>query len=373
MTRAVARAALMMALLGAGAPALAQHDATGDLSSTKIEARKVLSELNAIEQERYAASREVEAIQEKIEALEGSRASHEDAVKEAEVAVVERARSLRTRIRLLYRLNRTGFLRILFSSEDPADLRKRTKYLVALLRETRGQIQDYLNEVDVKRDALGMLEDNRAQLLILQSKAEDRRAQLAAEERRQRQLLEEINSRKDLALQVLRERATSGGFMDEDFATGGGGGAVTLSLPTPRAQGFKEFQGGLSWPVRGRLLRAFGNYVDDATGEAAYNRGIDIRADNFAPIRCVYDGTVQYAGFIAGYGMTVVVDHGSEYATVYSHASKLNVDSGQQVRRDEVLGTVGETGVTDGNGPRLHFEVRYRQTEQNPLDWLGAK
>jgi len=363
--------ALLASLVAVGAPAWAQHDATGDLASTKLEARKVLAELNEIEKERYAASQEVESIQGEIDALEGSRASHEDALDEAQVAVADRARSLRTRIRLLYRLNRTGFLRILFSSEDPADLRKRTKYLVNLLRETRGQVQDFMDEVGVKRDALGRLEDDRARLLSLQSQAEERRARLSAEERRQKRLLEEINGRKELALQVLRERATSGGFMEEDFATGGGS-TITVT-EAPRSQGFRDLQGRLSYPVSGRLMRSYGNYTDDATGEVVNNPGIDIRAENYAPIRCVADGYVQYAGFLTGYGMTVVVDHGGEYATVYAHASKLNVDGGQQVREGEVLGMVGETGVTDNKGPRLRFEVRYRRTPQNPLDWLSAK
>jgi murein DD-endopeptidase MepM/ murein hydrolase activator NlpD len=87
----------------------------------------------------------------------------------------------------------------------------------------------------------------------------------------------------------------------------------------------------------------------------------------------VGDGYVQYAGFIDAYGLTVVVNHDPAHATVYANLNQLNVSEGQVVRRGEVLGVVGETGVTDGGGPRLHFEVRYNQTPQDPLTWLGPK
>jgi len=230
-------------------------------------------------------------------------------------------------------------------------------------------VQEFMDEVGRKGEALSQLEDDRASLLALQAEAEGRQAQLSQEEQRQKQLLQEINSKKELALQVLRERANTGGFMDEDFQNG----AITLEIPTAQPRGFRDEKGALGWPVRGRLMQGYGAYTDPGTGEQASNLGIDIRAENYTPIRCVGAGYVQYAGFLEGYGMTVVINHDEEYSTVYAHASQLNVDSGERVQKDTVLGTVGETGVTDGRGPRLHFEVRYRRTPQNPMDWLGAK
>jgi murein DD-endopeptidase MepM/ murein hydrolase activator NlpD len=52
---------------------------------------------------------------------------------------------------------------------------------------------------------------------------------------------------------------------------------------------------------------------------------------------------------------------------------RIQVARGESVDQGDPLGLVGETGVLDGGGPRLHFEVRYRQTPQNPTQWLRRR
>ncbi len=340
-------------------------DPQGSLASSKVEQRRVLSELTAIERQQHEVAQELEAIQQKIEAMEGDRAAHEAELEAAEAAVVERARALRDRVRVLYRLSRTGFLSVLFSAEDPADLRRRSKYLVALLAETRAQIQDYLDEARAQREALSRVEDSRASLLALHGKAEARQRALEIEAARHRQMLKDIERQKDLALQVLAERARASEALPESM------GSITLAEPAARS--LAEQRGDLPWPVRGRLMRAFGPYRDPLTGRDANNMGIDIRAAAFTPVRAVADGYVQYAAFIDGYGLTVVVQHDPTHATVYANLGDQKVAGGQEVRAGDIVGTVGETGVTDGGGPRLHFEVRIDRQPVDPYPWLGAK
>jgi septal ring factor EnvC (AmiA/AmiB activator) len=358
---------LVLALL----PAIsAQSDPRRELSQTKVEEREVLSELSSIEERLYEATREMKALEEQVEALEGTRAGYEAELARVRAALAERSAGLSTRLKMLYRLNRSGFLRVLFSAEDPADLRRRTKYLVAILLETRSQIQDYLDKVGEQREALEQLEDNRGSILKLRGEVEDRQRALSQEKASRERLLKEIRSRRELALQELAERARSGRDLDGQLQV------IDLtpeSQPSAPAQGLRDQRGRLEWPVSGRLMNSFGVYTDPRTGERAERHGIDIRADLYTPARCVGDGYVQYAGFIDAYGLTVVVNHDPAHATVYANLNQLNVSEGQVVRRGEVLGVVGETGVTDGGGPRLHFEVRYNQTPQDPLTWLGPK
>ena len=96
--------------------------------------------------------------------------------------------------------------------------------------------------------------------------------------------------------------------------------------------------------------------------------GIDIAGAgcNGKNITAAADGTVITAGWISGYGNTVVVDHGGGITTLYAHAQRILVKKGDKVKRGDALSLVGMTGYA--TGPHLHFEVRENGKYVNPLD-----
>jgi murein DD-endopeptidase MepM/ murein hydrolase activator NlpD len=71
---------------------------------------------------------------------------------------------------------------------------------------------------------------------------------------------------------------------------------------------------------------------------------------------------------MGAYGLTVVVDHGFGYQTLYAHLRRPLVRAGQRVRAGQVVGEVGSTGRS--TGPHLHFEVRYQGLPVDPLPYL---
>jgi len=102
-----------------------------------------------------------------------------------------------------------------------------------------------------------------------------------------------------------------------------------------------------------------------------YNRphpGIDISAAAGTPILASAAGTVTFAGTRAGYGKTVEIDHGFGYKTRYAHAASLQVKRGQRVKRGEVLGEVGKTGLA--TAPHLHYEVLIDGRQVNPRQYI---
>jgi len=96
--------------------------------------------------------------------------------------------------------------------------------------------------------------------------------------------------------------------------------------------------------------------------------GIDIAANKGTPIYAAAKGRVLRAGWVAGYGLTVEIDHGYGYTTLYGHASQLLVRRGQQVTRGDVIAQVGSTGVTTSS--HLHYEVRINGVAQNPANFI---
>ena len=86
------------------------------------------------------------------------------------------------------------------------------------------------------------------------------------------------------------------------------------------------------------------------------HEGMDIAAPAGSPIVATAKGKVTYTGRRNGYGLTVLIQHGFEYETLYGHASQILVRNGQEVERGEVIALVGRTGIT--TAPHVHYEVR---------------
>jgi murein DD-endopeptidase MepM/ murein hydrolase activator NlpD len=92
--------------------------------------------------------------------------------------------------------------------------------------------------------------------------------------------------------------------------------------------------------------------------------GLDFRARHGTPIVAVTDGRVSSAGRAGGCGIAVRLDHGGGLQTRYCHMSRMAVRSGQQVRRGQVIGYVGSTGLS--TGPHLHYEMYRNGRAINP-------
>lgn len=96
--------------------------------------------------------------------------------------------------------------------------------------------------------------------------------------------------------------------------------------------------------------------------------GIDLAAPNGQKIYAADGGTVTFAGWKNSYGYIVIIDHGGLYTTYYAHCSQLLVSAGQNVVQGQNIALVGSTGYS--TGPHCHFEIRYNDSPQNPLNYL---
>ena len=96
--------------------------------------------------------------------------------------------------------------------------------------------------------------------------------------------------------------------------------------------------------------------------------GIDIAAAKGTPIYATADGVVSNANPGSGYGITVVINHGYSYQTLYAHLSRKAVKPGEHVTRGQVIGYVGSTGLS--SGPHLHYEVIKGGARVNPVHYF---
>ena len=120
----------------------------------------------------------------------------------------------------------------------------------------------------------------------------------------------------------------------------------------------------------GRLTSSFGFRFDPFTRWPAMHQGQDFSGARGAPIHAAAPGRVVRAGWWAGYGRAVEIDHGRGLRTRYGHMSRLEVRAGERIQRGARIGRMGSTGRSTGT--HLHFEVRQDGRAVNPRPFLEA-
>ena len=98
--------------------------------------------------------------------------------------------------------------------------------------------------------------------------------------------------------------------------------------------------------------------------------GIDIRGDENSAVCCVADGVVVSAGYSAGDGHVIIVQHPGNLISVYKHNAILLKKAGDRVKAGSPIATMGSTGKNSGKGTHLHFELWYNGFPVNPLNFL---
>lgn len=115
---------------------------------------------------------------------------------------------------------------------------------------------------------------------------------------------------------------------------------------------------------------SYGWRTHPVTGQRQFHRGIDYRGETGAGVAVTADGVVEYAGFSknSGFGNLIIVSHANGFKTHYAHLSRVDVKTGQYVRKGDVIGGIGSTGLSSGN--HLHYEVSFVQRKLDPAPFV---
>lgn len=117
-----------------------------------------------------------------------------------------------------------------------------------------------------------------------------------------------------------------------------------------------------------KITSGFGRRFHPILKTLRPHTGIDITAPRGTPVYATGDGVVSKQTGGSGYGVTVIIDHGYSYKTLYAHLSKKIVKPGQKVKRGQIIGYVGSTGLSLGT--HLHYEVIKNGVYVNPVHYF---
>lgn len=139
--------------------------------------------------------------------------------------------------------------------------------------------------------------------------------------------------------------------------------------PQGMTEGAQETTGFFGAPVNGRVTSSYGARRHPILGYMRMHAGIDFGAAWGSPIYATADGRVSFAGWHGGHGNYVRLDNGGGIGTGFGHMSRIAVSPGMSVRRGQVIGYVGSTGLS--TGPHLHYEMYRNGQTVNPQS-VGA-
>jgi len=126
-------------------------------------------------------------------------------------------------------------------------------------------------------------------------------------------------------------------------------------------------KGSLSWPVKGRISKRFGNI---RSGSLRWE-GWLINTAAGTPVNAVHQGRVVFSNYLRGFGLLIILDHGESFLTLYAHNQELLKNTGDWVEINDTLAHSGDSGGIDK--PALYFEIRKSGAPVNPKTWLAKK
>lgn len=117
-----------------------------------------------------------------------------------------------------------------------------------------------------------------------------------------------------------------------------------------------------------RFNTIYGMRMHPILGDWRLHKGLDLTAPTGTPVYASGNGIVTYASWLGGLGNAIIVNHGFGFVSRYGHLSKFNVINGQRVKRGELIGFVGNTGLSTNS--HLHYEILYRNQHVNPINFM---
>ncbi|MEH2423034.1 MAG: M23 family metallopeptidase [Nostoc sp.] len=145
-------------------------------------------------------------------------------------------------------------------------------------------------------------------------------------------------------------------------------GVVTKSpLPTDAGRQNRASLSGYPLAQVASVALAYGWQINPATGEVFFHSGVDLLAAVGTNVLAIAPGTVAFANDQGSYGKLVIINHSGGLQSRYAQLDNIKVTIGQQVKKGDLLGTVGTSGKPSSSQPHLHFEMR----SSSSLGWVA--
>ena len=332
-----------------------------ELNKVKSKANRVKRDIRAVDQDLTRVAGALIQTNNRLETSVERKEELEGELNIAEALMTDYRTRVENRLRQMYRQPDHSVLTLLVGAESVGDFAERKTLLERIAKRDR--------ELFERMKALkAEIEQKKSEQERLIGEITDLKQQ---HEQRQGELEEVQDEKKDVLRNLEKQRRQ----LEREFAEFD---RVSRQLEAEiRAiqnksrgtAGAPKYGGSMIKPAKGPITSSFGNRYHPILKKNRPHNGVDIGAANRSAISAAAAGVVIKAGWMNGYGNTVVIDHGDGISTLYGHCSVIYVSEGQSVSMGQKVAAVGATGLA--TGPHLHFEVRKNGKPVNPMGYIG--
>ena len=329
----------------------------------------VEAEITAMDDVINAAQKELDSAQADLDDVTARLEASQKALEEANIKREQQFVTFSGRMRFFYENSRLSYLDILLQSEGFSDMLRRLQYiddimsydqnLLTELTATQNEIKTRTEEIKVEKEQseylLGVAQEKMDSLDAIVAEKRRLVESYAQDEAKYNQLISSNEKASQEAQAMINKLLAESSSLKSTYVYTGG----QLNWPVPsRAASSSSLSSG--YVSRNRPIGS----------GSEFHTGYDIPASYGSAVVAAEAGTVIYAGWMSGYGNTIMINHGNGLVTLYGHNSSLTVSKGDTVSRGQQVAKIGSTGNSTGN--HCHFEVRVNGSHTNPEPYLGV-
>lgn len=295
-------------------------------------------------------------------------------------------------LRGMYIRGESPRLKLLLSGDNPNRVSREMQYmgyvahaetaLIARLRDSLSAIKKNRSETQTAKKKLATIASaKQAKKKKLEKEKQKRAAlltklskQIAAKKKEAKRIVRNQKRMSNLVNQLSRliaKRKKEAARKRKEWKSKEKKGLVNNKEPRasddPKDGVFARRKGKLHLPVRGTITERFGS----KKGGGPAKKGVFIQTKKGAKIKAVASGKIVFADWLRGFGNLIIIDHGSQYMTIYANNHLLYKKVGRSVKAGDVIATAGSSGSRQETG--LYFEMRRRGRAFDPLKWVKIR
>jgi len=269
---------------------------------------------------------------------------------------------LAKQLRAAYMLGQQPYLKIILNQENPEEISRYLHYYASLNKARLEVISEIKKTVVKINKTAAVIQYKKKALQKTHYALKSQKSNFKKKQGARYNLLNKINreikgkSKQLKKLQADKQRLE----------------AIVKGLNLAKTYGyipgksFRQMRRKLHWPFAGgRVVQFFGQNIAEGRMQST---GLLIRAKAGTKVHAIFPGKVVYAGWLHGFGLLVIIRHGSSYMTLYGRNQSLYVERNDTVKAGQVIATVGNSGGFQDSA--LYFEIRHKAVAVNPSRWL---
>lgn len=335
------------------------NESNEQIQEIKIELTENLEQLNNISEKIYNYESEISSLETELNTIETEIQKTSDKLNIVETNYNLQKEAFQARMVAIYEAGDIVYLDVLLNSNSFSDfisnyyligeIAKYDNNLLENIEEQKKQIESAKSLLEEKKKNLNVLKKNKEKTAIALENSKVIRnsyvSRLSEQEKETQSKIDEYQTElNNLESQIV---ALTTGNIGSDYIGG-------------------EF----AWPAPGytTITSRYGMRIHPILKTARVHTGTDIAMPTGAYIIAANDGIVIKSMYTTGYGNMVMIDHGGGVSTLYGHGSEIIAQTGQEVKKGDIIMKAGSTGWS--TGPHLHFEVRINGTAVDSLPYI---